>query len=321
MSKKIFGMMIILLCVLSLGSCKKEKKVESISVISSSIPTEVTTENVDEEILKIELNVKYNNNEQETIKVTKDMISDSDYQKIKTSGNHEIQLSYSGCNTTVLLVVKEPANNNYSVTVVYPNGSPVVGGVTVQWCSKENCFLPVAVNSEGYAEKALEDGTYYVHIDNLPSGYTYNSNAHTTTVDNKHLTIVLEPLLTLAVGDGSTVNPYVVGLGTYELTFNGSGKANAKYFSFTATVSGTVSLYSTATDLLAVNEIDPYLGYIGETNDLPNFNLAGADVSGNIPNNINFNYSFSVEAGHNYYFLVFVSSATSFDATFNICLK
>ncbi len=320
MTKKIITFMMVLLCGLSIASCKKEKKVESISIIQETISSDITTENAETEILNISLDVKYNNGDKEVCKIKKEMLSDSDYQKLKTVGNHQLTITYSGCSTKLTLEVKAAASNKYRVTVQYPNGTPA-SGVTVQWCSQTNCFLPVAVNSEGYAEIALEDGTYYVHIDNIPSGYTYNPNAHTTTIDNKHLTIVLDPSLPLTTGDGTTANPYVVSLGAYELTFNGEGKNEGKYFSFTASKTGTVNLFSTATTLLALNEIDPYLGYIGETSDLPNFSLGSADVSGNDNKNINFNYSFNVEAGKTYYFLVFVSSATTYPATFNIYLK
>lgn len=316
MTKKVLFLFASILFAFSLVACGG-KKVESISVVNSSVSSDITTSNVYEEILKIELEVKYTNGESEKIHVAKEMISDSDYQRLKDRGNYQIALNYSGCTTTLSLTVN---SNNYSVVVQYLNGSPATG-VTVQWCSKTNCFLPIAVDSEGYVEKDLEDGTYYVHIDGIPSGYTYNPNAYTTTASNKHLTIVLEPLLTFASGDGTKANPFVVDLGTYALTFSEAGAKNAQYFSYTATKNGTVNLFSTAVDVLAVNEIDPYVGYIGETDDLPNFSLAQADVSGNTEAVLNFNYSFSVEEGKTYYFLVFVSRADSFDASFNICLK
>lgn len=317
--KKIIIIMIAFLCSFSLVACNGAK-VESISVVNNSVSTEITTENVEELLLQIKIEVVYSDDKKEVINLSKEMISDDDYQKVLSSGTHQITIKYSNKSTTLTLVVNEPVNNNYTAVVQYPDGNPATG-VCVQWCSSTNCFLPIAVNSNGFAEIELEDGTYYIHLENIPAGYTYDPNAYTTTVDNKHLVITLIPLLSLTSEDGSRSNPYVVGLGTYSLTFSDKGVANAQYFAYTATSNKTVVITSTAMELLAPNKIDPYLGFIGETDDLPNFNLANADASGNTSSEINFNYSFDVEEGKTYYFLVFVSSATSFNAEFNICLK
>ncbi len=315
MAKKIIGIIFMLLCTFCMISCN-DKKVESISVVNESIADSFTVENVETEILKLQLLVVYNNKEEEKVNVTKEMIDSADYEALKTSGTHQVKITYLNFTTSVNIEVK---NNNYSVEVKYTNGS-VVTGVAVQWCSATNCFLPVVVNDKGYAEKDLEDGNYFVHLEGLPEGYTYDPNAYVATKENKHLTIYIEPICVLT-GSGTKQNPYEIALGMYEVTFEGAGVVNSKYFSYKAEKSGEVTIASLATEVLAVNEIDPYLGFIGTTNDLENYNLGLADVSGNIESNINFTYKFTVEAGKTYYFLVLVSKATSFPATFTISLK
>ena len=325
MLKKLFSIVIIALCALSIVSCKKDKEkseIISIEVVETSIPKEILVNEVDSQIVKIDLLIKYNNNETNTIKITKDMISSSDYSKLSTKGTHEVTVTYEKFSTKLSLNIVEPVNNNYTVKVVYPDGTPVNGGVTVQWCSTY-CLLPVAVNSEGIAENEIDDDTYYVHIDEIPEGYTYDPNAYVATPENKHLVITLDTLNDLSNGDGSTSNPYSVVKGAYELKFDAAGKNAGMYFSFTATESGKVTISSTAVNKLAMNEIDPYLGFIGKTDDLPNFSLANADVSGNKDSkiDINFNYTFDAVEGETYYFLVFVYKDTSFPAEFNIYLK
>ena len=186
--------------------------------------------------------------------------------------------------------------NNYVVKVLYPDNTPVTSKVSVQWCTGDNCFLPVTVNNQGLAEIELENGDYYIHIEGIPSGYTYDPNAHTTSANNKYIEIKLLTLSSLATGDGTSENPYVLPLGTTNVVFEQGGVSGAKYFSFTPTVSGKYTIKSIAMDKLAMNKIDPYMGFLGQSLDMSN-----ADISGNVAENINFIYEFEAEAGEVYY--------------------
>ena len=327
MLKKLFSIILIAICAFSIVSCKKEEEqekaqIESIQIVESSIPSEILLTEIEEKITQIELSVKYDDGTTKTEKVSKNMISSADFAKLSTAGTYTITVTYEGFTASLNLNIVEPVDKYYSVKVVYPDGTPVNGGVAVQWCSTY-CLLPISINSEGIAKNELEDDTYYVHIDEIPAGYTYNPNAYVATPDNKHLVITLDKLNEVENGDGTTANPYTVVNGAYKLTFDASGKNAGQYFSFTATESKKVTITSTAVDKLAMNEIDPYLGFIGQTDDLPNFSLANADVSGNKDSkvDINFTYTFDAVAGETYYFLVFVSKATSFPAEFNIYVK
>ena len=207
-------------------------------------------------------------------------------------------------------------SDNYTVKVVYPDNTPVSGGVKVQWCTGDICLVPVKVNENGIAENDIDDDNYYIHISNIPSGYTYDPNAYTANADNKNIEIKLYALNELS-GEGTSAAPYVVTNGAYNVTYAESSASGMKYYSFTPTEAGTYSIKSLATDKLAMNEIDPYIGFLGTSNDMNNI-----DISGNVDSkvNINFNYTFEAEAGVTYTFIVFVSSATTFPASFDIVI-
>ena len=212
-----------------------------------------------------------------------------------------------------------PVDDRYSVKVVYPDNTPVTSGVTVQWCVGDMCFLPQAVNANGVAYIELEDGDYYIHLNNVPTGYTYNPNAYTTSATNKNITIPLYALSSVT-GEGTKAAPYVVTTGTYNVQFEQASTKGMKYFSFTTTEAGTYSIESFCMDKLALSLVDPYIGFVGtDINNSP-------DVSGNdIKDTVNFTRSFEAEANTTYYFIVMVSSVSDnkFPCTveFNIIKK
>ena len=199
---------------------------------------------------------------------------------------------------------ENPVDDRYSVKVVYPDNTPVTSGVTVQWCEGEMCFLPQSVNNDGVAYIELEDGEYYIHLNNVPSGYTYNPNAYTTSADNKNITIPLYALSTIT-GEGTKVTPYVVTTGTYNVSFDAAKITGAKYFSFTPTEAGTYTIESFCMDKLALSVIDPYIGFSGtDINSAP-------DTTGNdIKDTVNFSRSFEAEANTTYYFIIMISSVS-----------
>ena len=195
-------------------------------------------------------------------------------------------------------------DERYSVQVLYPDFTPVTSGVNVQWCVGDMCFLPQPVDSEGIAYIELEDGEYYIHLNNVPAGYTYNPNVYTTDQDNKNIKIVLYSLLS-TTGEGSKANPYVVTKGTYSVQFEEAKTAGMKYFSFTPTEAGTYYIDSMCMDKLALSVVDPYIGFVGtDINNAP-------DTEGNaIKDSVNFSRSFVAEANTTYYFIIMISSVS-----------
>ncbi len=198
-----------------------------------------------------------------------------------------------------------PVDDRYSVKVVYPDNTPVTKGVTVQWCIGDTCFLPQAVNNEGIAYIELEDGEYYIHLNNVPAGYTYNPNAYVTTADNKHVEIVLYSLAT-TTGEGTKDSPLVVSLGAYNIEYQAAKTAGMKYYSFTPTEAGTYTVESICMDKLALTVIDPAIGDLGT-----NINGAPNQEGTNIKDSVNFKLTFEAEANTTYYFVIMISSVSN----------
>ena len=315
--KKIISIFIVLVCMLSLTACKN--KIETIKIVEDSVPAVINVNEVESVINSIKLEVTNSKGEVEIVNLSKSMISEEDYKKLSAVGNYTITINYEDFKANLTLTIDDP--NAYSVKVVYPNGKPVTSGVSVQWCTGDICLLPVAVNGAGIAYNKLEDTkNYYIHIDGIPGGYTYDPNAYTTDKDNKKVEIKLIPLNALT-GEGTKANPYIVSVGASSITINALRLDCVQYFSFTPSEAGTYSIKSLAVDKLALNAIDPYIGYLGANET----DIMKSDFTGNLDKNnkelLNFNHTFTAEANVTYVFAVMVTSAQKFPASFDILIS
>lgn len=310
--KKLFVLFIVLFSNLCLVACKD--KINSIKINEESFPAIIDINSLDNELSKIKLEVLNENEEVTYVDFSKNMVSEEDYAKLANPGTYTIEIAYEGFKTSLTLTIEDP--KAYSVKVVYPNGNPVTSGVSVQWCTGNTCLLPVAVNNQGVAYNSIDDADYYIHIEGIPSGYTYDPNAYTANKNNKKVIINLIPVNSTS-GEGTVSNPIVVSEGAFNVNYDGAGQANMKYYTFTPSVSGTYTIKSLAMDKHALNEIDPYICFLGTETD-----MSKIDVSGNVDSkiNINFNHTFVAEAGVSYTFIIFVSSATKFPASFDIVI-
>lgn len=313
--KKVISLFIVLLSLVSLTACKN--KISTIKILEETIPSVINVNEVEASLNQIKFEVIMEKGDVTVEQVTKSMLSEEDFNKLSTPGMYTIIINYQDFKASLTLNIDDP--NAYSVKVIYPNGEPVTSGVTVQWCTGDICLLPVAVNNIGVAYNELEDSkNYYIHIDGIPSGYTYDPNAYTTNKDNKKVEIKLIALNELS-GEGTLDNPYVVSENAVTVTYDAQGVLGVKFYSFTPSESGTYSIKSLAVDKLALNAIDPYIGFLGSVET----DIAKSDVSGNVDSkvNINFNHTFTAEAGVTYRFIVFVTSATKYPATFDIVIS
>lgn len=311
MMKKIFMLVMALLCIACITGCRKKKvTIESITVIESTVPSSILNTEVESKLTTIKFNVNKSDDSKEEKNLDKSMISNSDLAKLSKAGKYTIIISYEGVTTTLTLTIEEEVEDCYMVKVLYPNNTPVSGGVAVQWCTNTNCLMPVLVDENGVAKSKIADDDYYIHIEGIPAGYTYDPNGYTANANNKYVEIKLMELSTIASGDGSEGNPYVVSTGIYNISFDKASTEGMKYFSFTATESKTYTIESLSTEKLAVNAIDPYIGFG------PSF-----DVSGNTEESINFSHSFEATAGTTYTFVIMVSSATFFPASFDFTIS
>ncbi len=316
--KKYLALLILLICSFIIVGCgEKEVTTTSITIDETTIPDYILIQKFDEQISNIKININKSDNTSEVKNVTKDMISDDDLSKVSSLGKQKITITYETFTAELTLNIK-----NYEVKVVYEDGSVAGKGVQVQWCDDKVCYTPVLTNEKGMAAINLNEGEYYIHIENIPEGYTYDPNAYVTSSQNYSLEIKLLELSDYVSGDGTSENPYVVGCGTYSATYQEQGVKNALTFSFTAEEDGTYNITSISMDALATKKVTPYIGFLKpESNDIKN-----ADVSGNGKNGINFNYTFEAQKGATYNFVLFISkvettASEKFPASFEFIIS
>lgn len=305
--KKFLVLFLLVFCLVGLTACKD--KVTEIKVVGNSVPEVIYAENLDNELTKIQIEVTTSKGNNNIVNLEKNMISEADYSKLTAHGSYDISINYEGATTSVYLTVIP--QSAYTVKVVYPNGNPVNNGVSVQWCTDTTCKLPAYVNQYGLAYSEIDDDNYFIHIEGIPSGYTYDPNAYTASPTSKNVEIELISLIELT-GEGSISNPYVTNVGAFTVTYQAK-VTEYQYFTFTPVEDGVYSIKSLAVDKLATNTIDPYIGFLGTTDD-----MSQIDVSGNNPLQLNFNHTFTATANTTYKFIVFVSDATRFPASFDI---
>ena len=318
MKKKLLTFLFILVATFGLASCGTQEQpkvtVSSISVVETSIPTSVLNTEVNDKLDDIQITVTKSDSSTEIINLSTTMIPSQDLAKLETAGTHTITVKYQGKETTFTIVITEPEveNEYYTVKVLYPDGTPVTSGVTVQWCNAQGC-RDAQVDASGVATLEKEDGEYSVHLLNIPQGYAFNPNYYVTTAENKNLEVKLIAISELS-GEGTDVQPYIVSTSAYSVTFS-EGKAydETQYFSFTPTESGEYIIESFALDTQLV---DPYIGFLGE--DITNFN---PDVTGNPTGVINFKHKITVEAGKTYYFAIMLDKEIKSPKTFDICIS
>ncbi len=201
-------------------------------------------------------------------------------------------------------------NDNYSVTVVYPNGTGVKG-CKIQWCTMDgNCYMPRTTNEDGFASITLDESDYYVHIiGGMPEGYTYNPNIYTATNTNTNFEIKLIEINTATDGEGTKTSPYQLALGTYSQSFTATREM--VYYAFTPTTSGNYTIESIVYTTSADGVIDPILYYYGTDSSFAKYDTTDKDSG----YDKNFKISRNLEANTTYYFFMYLSTDTTVDLT------
>lgn len=181
------------------------------------------------------------------------------------------------------------------VTVVYPDGTPLVGK-RVQWCDTTgNCYTTLPKTDEnGYASASFKSNLkYYAHIFDIPEGYTFNPFELKQDKNNLNGTLHLIPIEYSETGEGTIENPYVAKLGYNVLGY--TKKDSRVYYSINFSEAGTY--YFESFSLTG----DTTLGYLA--NDI---NSRAKSVSSG-GNDKNFKYSITVteeDLSKTFYFLV-----------------
>lgn len=177
----------------------------------------------------------------------------------------------------------------YQVKVLYPDGTAANSStkIKVKVCTVLACQYPIAIDDNGVAKlEDLADDTYFVHLQNVPQGYTYNPNL-TIKPEAKQLELKLIKLTTPLSGEGTQASPYVMeNNSTYTITC--SKAKEWVYFTFTPAESGSYMIESLVQSVQSESVLVPAVYYVekGEQSEFGN--------------NKNINYSINVEAGKTY---------------------
>ncbi len=177
---------LILGAVLVIAGCKKDVKIESISVISESVPASILTTEIDQKITEIKIKVEKSDDSEEIINVSKSMINEADYAKLATEGTYTITITYEGFETKVLLTTKKPTNVNpgdkspieYSVLVQDIAGKPL-NGFYVEFYKGNEIVGEGYTNALGTYATNLTPDKYRVVVDTA-EGYFLNQEVFET---------------------------------------------------------------------------------------------------------------------------------------------
>lgn len=238
-------------------------------------------------------------------------------------------LSLASCNNDN----KEDYGDDYTAKIYYPDGSlvkpeyntdgTVKPGMTVQWCTLVTCLSAKIPNDKGIIVNDIPDlpegERYYVHLNNVPEGYTYNSNAYQPDLNNRHVEIQLvdlkEPTSTVTIKNPVLptldVTANNIGVGAYETTVSMGG---FEYFIFTAPETASYEVESWATIEQASNSMDPMVGFFGEVKDSYSItDYVQYDDGGHSDNDYsNFKFTIEAEAGKSYLLLTLANDAESY---------
>lgn len=112
---------------------------------------------------------------------------------------------------TVFTAACGSKGETFSVTVLYPDGTPVNGltdgtdgtegdgtimltYVFVQWCDEKGCSNQVRIGEDGTASNNLEvptDGnSYHILLTGLPEGYTFEDNYYASEPGNVTIRLI-----------------------------------------------------------------------------------------------------------------------------------
>lgn len=197
--------------------------------------------------------------------------------------------------TSSLVISTQPIDDSYIVSIKYPNGKAVTGEVSVEWWNEEGLVKSVQVNDKGIAStNDLKDGTYSIHISNVPDGYAYNPNGYEVNESKKSIVIFLSEILNYEDGDGSK---YIDGKnkGPYVIQSNGVYNASLTdekplvYYIFKPSKPGKFIIESWAL------ECDPILYVIGNNFAfIPDYVDTESTFDNISKSNKNFKYEFEI---------------------------
>ncbi len=131
----------------------------------------------------------------------------------------------------------------FTVTLMY-NGMTFIPeslDVKAQWTDGYN-YYQADFDNYGTAKMSGLDGEYRVTLTEVPEGYSYDPNAHTTSNDNKDIVVEIYKISRVS-GKGTDDNPYqMTGIGVFETEI--TSEDDYKWYRFVPRQEGEYSIES-----------------------------------------------------------------------------
>ncbi len=201
-----------------------EVKITSIAVVTSTIPSSIYTNEVEDKIDDIQIQVLKSDGNQENINLDKTMISAEDFAKLSTEGTYTITVNYKEFTTTVtLVIVKEKEiivppvveEIEYSVLIKDIAGKPLAN-FYVEFYKGSDIIAEGYTTSNGtFVTNQLPD-IYDVRIEER-EGYYLNKTLYTTDLLGTTVEITAD-LESLAGIEADAAHRYEVGDLMYDFT-------------------------------------------------------------------------------------------------------
>lgn len=226
--KKFIKLVILLFAItpviLFSGCVGDEVKIVSISIVEDTIPSSIYSDEIDQKLNSIKIEVVKSDDSSEQIAFSKSMISDSDYNSLSTPGTYNITVSYEGFETTLNLIIKnrpenpdpvDPEDLEYSVVIKDIAGKPLSDFYVTFYQGKE-------IVAEGYTREngtftaMLSPNMYDVEVEGR-EGYYLNAELFKTDLLATPIEITCE-LDSLEGVEAELDNKYAIGDIMYDFT-------------------------------------------------------------------------------------------------------
>ncbi len=157
-------------------------EITSIELVRDSVPEKILSSEIDEQISKIKFNVIKSSGSKETKNVSKDMISNTDYNKLSQGGTHTITINYQGFTTTVTLVIeKDDDTINYTICIKDIAGK-ALDGFYVEFTLNGEIVAEGYTGNDGTFSTNQLPNKYEVYLESV-EGYYLNQEQELFTTD------------------------------------------------------------------------------------------------------------------------------------------
>ena len=227
---KLFALLITAQALLFAVACNDEEvKIDSVSVVESTIPQSMLTTEVSDKLDDIQLKIVKSDDSEQIINVSESMISASDLAKLANAGTHTINVTYEGYNVSITIVVTAPSDGGGSGEDINPEPEEITYSVLIKDIANKplsNFYVTFydgdEIVDEGYTgntglfETELLPDIYEVIIEGR-EGYYLNQDSFETDLLGTQIVVEVE-LESLEDEEASYDHYYELGDVMYDFT-------------------------------------------------------------------------------------------------------